>query len=156
MRLRILLPPTLAGCIQRNAIPAKIELEDDSGTRIPPEKCKVEDLGSLPDAERSALFVLSQWCGGKLTSFLQLNIEQAAELLNLLDRIECFFPANSPEQAISWTKSGPIGVSDHIGKPSPKQPPKKIRELKPIAKESKNEDSITEYLEYKGPPIEVE
>ena len=121
-----MLPPTLAGCIQRNAIPAKIELEDDSGTRIPPEKCKVEDLGSLPDAERSALFVLSQWCGGKITSFLQLNIDQAAELLNLLDQIECFFPANSPDQAISWTESGLDGVSDHIGKPSPKQPPKRL------------------------------
>lgn len=151
-----MLPPTLAGCIQRNAIPAKIELEDDSGTRIPPEKCKVEDLGSLPDAERSALFVLSQWCGGKITSFLQLNIDQAAELLNLLDQIECFFPANSPDQAISWTESGLDGVSDHIGKPSPKQPPKKIREIKPEAQESINVDSPTYPPEYKGPPIEVE
>ena len=36
MRLRILLPPTLAGCVQRNAIPAKIELEDEdtAGNRL--------------------------------------------------------------------------------------------------------------------------
>ena len=93
MKLRILLPPTLAGSIQRNAIPAKVELEDDSGNRIPPEKCDPNTLGNLPDAERSALFALSQWCGGKLTSFLQLNVQQAAELLKMLHQIDCFFPA---------------------------------------------------------------
>ena len=156
MRLRIVIPPTLAGCIQRNAIPAKVELEDDSGTRITPEKCKVEDLGSLPDAERSALFVLSQWCGGKLTSFLQLNVEQAAELLKLLDRIECFFPANSPDQAISWTESGLEGVSEHIGKPSPKQPPKKVREIKAEEDKLYPENLSSDPPKYKGPPIEVE
>ena len=92
MRLRILLPPSLAGCVQRDAIPAKVELETSSGTKIPPEKCKMDDLADLPDAERSALFALSQWCGGKITSFLQLNLEQCFELLKLLDQIECFFP----------------------------------------------------------------
>jgi len=91
VRLRILLPPTLAGCIQRNAIPAKVELEDESGSRTPPEKCDLSSLGNLPDVERCALFALSQWCGGKLTSFLQLNIEQASELLKMLNHGMFFF-----------------------------------------------------------------
>ena len=83
-----MLPPTLTGCVQRNAIPAKIELEKETGDRLPPEKCEMEDLAGLPDAERSALFALSQWCGGKLSSFFQLDLGQAHELLKLLDRIE--------------------------------------------------------------------
>ena len=64
MKLRILLPPTLAGCVQRNAIPAKIELENEEGERIPPEKADLTSFGELSDSERSALFALSQWCGG--------------------------------------------------------------------------------------------
>ena len=155
MRLRILLPPSLAGCVQRDAIPAKVELETSSGTKIPPEKCKMDDLADLPDAERSALFALSQWCGGKITSFLQLNLEQCFELLKLLDQIECFFPANSPDNPLKWTESGLERISDEIGKPPPISPPKVQRTVT----EKEEEDSFTlkSYEpEYEGPPIEVE
>ena len=86
MRLRILLPPTLAGCVQRNAIPAKIEIEDERGERIPPEKADHASFGELSDCERSALFALSQWCGGKVSSFLQLDLAQTGELLKLLHK----------------------------------------------------------------------
>ena len=156
MRLRILLPPSLAGCIQRNAIPAKVELENHEGTRIAPEKCDLNDLGNLPDAERSALFALSQWCGGKLTSFLQLNLEQAAELLKLLDRIDCFFPANSPDSPFAWEGSALSGVSEHIGKPLPKEPPRKVREIVHGDEDSTAEKVTPSTPEYRGPPIEVE
>ena len=156
MRLRILLPPTLAGSIQRNSIPAKVELENSEGNRIPPEKCAIEDFGELPDAERAALFALSQWCGGKLTSFLQLNIDQAAELLELLDQKECFFPANSPDQGFQWIDSGLKGVSEYIGKPEVKEPPRKVREIKEAREESPRSSTHTKVDNYKGPPIEVE
>jgi len=155
VKLRILLPPSLAGCIQRNAIPAKIELEDDSGTRIPPEKCETADLADLPDAQRSALFALSQWCGGKLTSFLQLNVDQTAELLNLLDQVQCFFPANAPEDAIPWKPSGLEGISEFIGQPQKKSPPRKVREIEE-KKHHFADDPPASAEEYKGPPIEVE
>ena len=156
VKLRILLPPTLIGCIQRNAIPAKLELEDTSGTRIPPEKCQMSDLGDLPDAQRSALFALSQWCGGKLTSFLQLNIDQAAELLKLLDQVECFFPANAPEDAIPWKTSGLEGISEFIGQPQKKSPPKKVREIQEKNRHFVADDVLATTEGYEGPPIEVE
>ena len=156
MRLRILLPPTLSGSIQRGAIPAKIELERENGTRIAPEKCDTSDLANLPDAERSAFFVLSQWCNGKTTSFLQLNVEQTAEILLILDQVSCFFPANDPNSPIEWTTEGLNGVSDLVGKPTPRTPPKKVRQIESnnnILVESQNEPAA---FDYKGPPIEVE
>ena len=84
-------------CLQRwrdaqaDSIPAKIELEDDHGKRHPPEKVDFSLLGDLPDAERSALFALTQWCQGKLSSFLQLNLEQTAELVKILPKHLAFF-----------------------------------------------------------------
>jgi len=155
VKLRILLPPTLAGSIQRNAIPAKVELEDESGNRIPPEKCDPNTLGNLPDAERSALFALTQWCGGKLTSFLQLNVQQTAELLKMLHQIDCFFPANDPDRSLAWTDSGLSGVSELVGKPEVTKPKPKVREILEGEKEECN-DRITSEIEYEGPPIEVE
>ena len=92
----------MAGCAQRNSVPAKIELEDSNGARIPPEKVDVSLLGNLPDAERGALFALSQWCNGKLSSFLQLDLSQTNELVKILEGIPCFYPANQPEEAIEW------------------------------------------------------
>ena len=155
MKLRILLPPTLAGSIQRNAIPAKVELEDDSGNRIPPEKCDPNTLGNLPDAERSALFALSQWCGGKLTSFLQLNVQQAAELLKMLHQIDCFFPANDPDRSLTWTDSGLAGVSELVGKPTVSKPKPKVREIEEREQEEINHRTASE-VAYDGPSIEVE
>ena len=46
----------MAGCAQRDSVPAKIELEDSNGTRIPPEQVDISLLGNLPNAERGALF----------------------------------------------------------------------------------------------------
>ena len=125
-----MLPPTLAGCVQRNAIPAKVELEKSSGDRLPPEKCKMEDLSDLPDPERSALFALSQWCGGKLSSFLQLDLSQTAELIKLLEQCDCFFPANSPDSAIQWEGTQLAGVSKYLPDKPQKQSPRKVREIK--------------------------
>ena len=59
----------MAGCAQRDSVPAKIELEDSNGTRIPPEQVDISLLGNLPNAERGALFALSQWCNGNYLLF---------------------------------------------------------------------------------------
>ena len=153
MRLRILLPPTLAGCVQRNAIPAKIELEQTDGSRTPPEKVNPSTFADLTDAERMALFALSQWCGGSLTSFLQLDIKQAAELLKLLHEVPCFFPANNPEQKIVWKDGNLSGVSEFIQPPRAERIPV-VREIQPQNEPNSESAKIKE--EYRGPPIEVE
>ncbi len=151
-----MLPPTLAGCVQRNAIPAKVELEKSSGDRLPPEKCKMEDLSDLPDSERSALFALSQWCGGKLSSFLQLDLLQTAELIKLLDQSDCFFPANSPDSPIQWEGTQLAGVSKYLPDKPQKQSPRKVREIKEEEHSTEAEYSTKKEVVYNGPPIEVE
>ena len=78
MNLRILLPPTLSGCVQRNAIPTK--LNQIGGSRTPPGKIEPEKFAQLEEAERCALFALSQWCGGNVSSFMQLDQNQMGEL----------------------------------------------------------------------------
>ena len=153
VRLRILLPPTLAGCVQRNAIPAKLELEDDRGERIAPEKADPASFGELSDSERSALFALSQWCGGTISSFIQLDLAQAGELLKLLHGVPCFYPANDPNRAIEWAGDELIGVSDFIPFSQP-EPPRPVREVDE-GPDPEPEPVFSE-PEYEGPPIEVE
>ena len=154
MKLRILLPPTLAGSVQRNAVPAKIELEKEDGSRVPPEKVPPTVFADLKDAERSALFALSQWCGGKITSFVQLNLEQMGELLKLLHETPCFYPANSPDTEISWVQGKLTGVSEFIDIPI-RDRPRPVRELKEESGHSHTDEPI-DLPGYDGPPIEVE
>ena len=154
MKLRILLPPTLAGSVQRNAVPAKIELEKEDGSRVPPEKVPPTVFADLKDAERSALFALSQWCGGKITSFVQLNLEQMGELLKLLHETPCFYPANSPDTEISWVQGKLTGVSEFIDIPI-RDRPRPVRELKEESRHSHTDEPI-DLPDYDGPPIEVE
>jgi SNF2 family DNA or RNA helicase len=153
VRLRILLPPTLAGCVQRNAIPAKIELEDEEGERIPPEKADHAAFGELSDSERSSLFVLSQWCGGTISSFIQLDLTQAGELLKLLHEVPCFYLVNDPDRAIEWSGGELLGVSDFIPLPETERP----RPVREIRDEPEDEpEPVFNEPEYDGPPIEVE
>ena len=154
MKLRILLPPTLAGSVQRNAVPAKIELEKEDGSRVPPEKVPPTVFADLKDAERSALFALSQWCGGKITSFVQLNLGQMGELLKLLHETPCFYPANSPDTEISWVQGKLTGVSEFIDIPI-RDRPRPVRELKEESGHSHTDEPI-DLPGYDGPPIEVE
>ncbi len=153
MRLRILLPPTLAGCVQRNAIPAKIELEDDRGERIAPEKADPASFGELSDSERSALFALSQWCGGTISSFIQLDLAQAGELLKFLQGVPCFYPANDPNRAIEWAGDELVGVSDFIPFSQP-EPPRPVREVDEVP--DPEPEPVFSEPDYEGPPIEVE
>ena len=154
MNLRILLPPTLSGCVQRNAIPAKIEIEQIGGSRTPPEKIEPEKFAQLEEAERCALFALSQWCGGNVSSFMQLDQNQMGELLRILNGVDCFYLANDPEKKLLWKEGGLVGVSEWIEITKSDQP-KMIREIKP-EEQKPSISSTNEMSEYSGPPIEVE
>ena len=149
MRLRILLPPTLAGCVQRNAIPAKIELETEESERIPPEKADQEAFGELSDSERSSLFALSQWCGGTLASFVQLDLAQAGELLKMLHEVPCFYLVNNPEQTIEWANGELLGISEFIPPPQTERP-RPVREIK--EEPEKEPATVFDEPEYEGPP----
>ncbi|MBT3481647.1 MAG: hypothetical protein HN457_09490, partial [Opitutales bacterium] len=72
MRIRIIIPPNLESSAQRDAIPTKLEFEQDNGQILAPEKASMESLAALDEAGRVAAFSLLQWCGGTLSSFLQM------------------------------------------------------------------------------------
>lgn len=143
----------MAGCAQRDSIPAKVELEDSSGNRIPPESVDLALLADLPDSERGALFALTQWCQGKLSSFLQLDLKQTGELVKMLSDISCFFPANKPNDPIPWENGNLVGVSEYIPRPEIVRP-RPVREIDPYEEAA----DIQEYEkpDYVGAPIEVE
>jgi SNF2 family DNA or RNA helicase len=144
----------MSGCVQRNAIPAKVEIEQKDGSRLPPEKSNPANFAHLPNSERTALFALSQWCGGAVTSFLQLDLKQLGELLKLLYEVPCFFLANKPEKQIQWEDGNLIGVSEFIEIPESERP-RPVREIR----EEQIEESTRVKApppEYNGPSIEVE
>lgn len=114
MRIRIIIPPNLESSAQRNAIPTKLEFEQDNGQILAPEKVTMESLGSLDDAGRVAAFSLLQWCGGTLSSFLQLTKQQLGQLVLGLQGTPTFYWANQPKTSIDWNISELIGVSEFL------------------------------------------
>ena len=155
MKLRLVLPPNLADRAERDAIPTKVELEVGEDTPTPPEKIDPADLADLPDAHRAAAFALSQWCGGKVSSFLQLTKSQLGELVDMLRGEECFFQAREPKTAIAWIDGDLEGISEHLGRLGA------ARENQPTEEEMGWEDEYEEeeanpLEDYDGPPISVE
>ena len=122
MRLRIILPPNLESAAPRDAIPTKLEIALPNGSNVRPEQLTADKLGELDEAGRVAAFSLFQWCGGKLSSFLQLDRTQLATLVSTLSGQDDFYWANRPKEAIAWNGSELIGVTEHLS-PTPETAP---------------------------------
>ncbi|MDQ8179082.1 SNF2-related protein [Pelagicoccus sp. SDUM812005] len=114
MRLRIILPPNIESAAPRDAIPTKLEIALPGGKNVRPETLTPDKLGELDEAGRVAAFSLFQWCGGKLSSFLQLDREKLATLVTTLSGQGDFYWANQPQAPIAWNGSELIGVTEHI------------------------------------------
>lgn len=122
MDLRIIIPPNLEACAARDAIPTKLEANDDGKIRTP-ESLPETAFGTLDDIQRIAAFSLLQWSGGKLSSFFQLDKEKLSNLVTTLRGQAVFFWANRPNDPIEWNVSELIGVSEFLAAiPSPSQP----------------------------------
>lgn len=119
MRLRIILPPNLEACVSRNAIPTKLEFQLPDGKLARPENLDLDQLASLDEAGRVAAFSLLQWCGGALSSFLQLNNDQLVQLLNTLKQEPVFFRANNANVPIPWEGKQLAGVTEFLVSNSP-------------------------------------
>ncbi len=152
MNLRLVLPPNLADRAERDAIPIKLELDAGDGKPLPPEKADPSIFGELPDAQRAAAFVLTQWCGGSAASFLQLTKSKLGELIQMLPGETCFFFVNNPEVSIPWQNGGLAGVSEHLNLGDPED-----SRSSPYANDSPAEsEEMDLFEEYRGPPISVE
>jgi len=130
VRIRIIIPPNLESSALRDAIPTKLEFEQSDGMILTPERTAMDALASLDEPGRIAAFALLQWCGGTLSSFLQLNREQLDQLVTGLQETPSFFWANQAKAPIQWNVSELIGVSEFLKRDDPKPstpPPEKNR-----------------------------
>ena len=152
MNLRLVLPPTLAARAACDAIPIKLELDMGDGKPLPPEKTDPSAMAELPDAQRAAAFVLTQWCGGKVASLMQLNKAQLGELVKMLSGLDCFFFANQPNLAINWVDGELQGVSQLLDSPAPEET--KLSPGEDLERTDESEHSS--WGDYDGPPITVE
>ncbi|MBG28416.1 MAG: serine/threonine protein kinase [Opitutae bacterium] len=118
-----------------------------------PEKADPSTFADLPDAQRAAAFALSQWCGGKVASLMQLNKSQLGELVKVLRGLDCFFFANQPNEAIEWRDGELAGVSEHLDVPRAKDEPEDEEEA---SESEEDEQEYTSWGDYDGPPITVE
>ncbi len=162
MRLRLLLPPNIASCIPRDAIPTKLEIDLEDGQTTAPEKLPLDRLAELGAQDRLAAFSLLQWCGGSLSSFLQLTCEQLRQLLQFLDKQEAFYWANQPKTPIPWSAGELAGVSPLLPKSSSSStssssshatPPEKEEEEEEEAEVEADEDKS---LAFDGTPMTVD
>ena len=157
MNLRFLLPPTLAACVERDAIPIKVELDLGNGKPLPPEKVESDALGSLPDKQRAAAFALSNWCGGKIGSLLQISPKQLAELIGMLRECPCFFFANAPAEPIPWENGKLLQASALVEEESTPEESESSAIVERTAEEQDSFEISPEAWEsYGGRPIEVE
>ena len=90
----ILFPPTILGCAH-DTIPAKSELENEGGERLPPESkpfgfCQFAGCG-----KDCSICPFSVW--GPISSFLQLILSKPPNCLNYLKKFPVFL-ANKPEK----------------------------------------------------------
>jgi len=121
--LRILIPPNLESCAERDAIPAKLETVDSDGKIHPPESLPESAFASLEESQRVAAFSLLQWSGGKLASFFQLDKEKLRHLINTLQGKPVFYWANRPSEPIQWKAGELAGVSRFLAFVAPNADP---------------------------------
>lgn len=151
MRIKISLPPNLNACAPRDAIPTKVEIEDDEQNVHRPENLNETDFANLDEISRIAAFALLQWCGGSLSSFVQLKKEHLSELLTILENAPVFYWVNDPNTPIPWQSDQLESVSELVSEQT--QPNRAIKPTEPI-------DTAMESLDssplYGGPPMIVD
>ena len=151
MRLRIILPPNLESSAPRDAIPTKLEIKLSNDSHVQPDKLSQQQLGELDEAGRVAAFSLFQWCGGKLSPFLQLDREKLSTLVTTLQGQDDFYWANNPHTPIPWNGTELIGVTEHLTPPEPEQKPNV--ESDPV---SRSKQPRTEPTTFEGKPLEID
>ncbi|MBD5779054.1 ATP-dependent helicase [Pelagicoccus sp. NFK12] len=159
MRLRIILPPNIESAAPRDAIPTKLEIALANGQAVRPETLTPDKLGELDEAGRVAAFSLFQWCGGKLSSFLQLDREKLTTLVTTLAGQDDFYWANKPQDPIAWNGSELIGVTEHLEPPPPPTSPSSTSSSSsssPSRREADEEGEAEAEFTFTGAPMTVD
>ena len=124
LEFRLILPPNLYTAAEKNAIPLKIELEKEDGTRLIPEKLDRRRAYQFPLPHLIVAGHLERLCGGKLSGMVQLTREQLSTLVHALKNEPAFFWSSAPNKPIPWEDDHLTGVSDCVGEvPKTRKPP---------------------------------
>jgi SNF2 family DNA or RNA helicase len=151
VRIKISLPPNLHACAPRDAIPTKVEIEDDERNVHRPENLNESDFANLDENSRIATFALLQWCGGSLSSLVQLKKEHLSELLTIMENAPVFYWANDPNKSIPWQSNKLEGVSELVSEQT--QPIRPAKPKEPVHAEKERLDSRSLYA---GPAMVVD
>lgn len=136
VRLKISLPPNLDACAPRDAVPTKVEIVDKGGRSYRPETLDEAEFANLDENSRIAAFTLKQWCGGSLSSFVQLSREQLSQLATSLANAPAFYWVNKPADPIPWRGSELAGVTEFLVNQSPSKATPSAKGLRQTEKRS--------------------
>ena len=136
VRLKISLPPNLDACAPRDAVPTKVEIVDKAGRTYRPETLDEAEFANLDENSRIAAFTLKQWCGGSLSSFVQLSREQLSQLATSLANAPAFYWVNKPADPIPWRGSELAGVTEFLVNQSPSKATPSTKGLRQTEKRS--------------------
>ena len=118
LRLLVFLPPNLEVAAGRGGI--VIKLDAAVGREILPlNKLSPNKAYSVNPAQKEALRRVESWCGGKLSSLLQLNASQLRSLLDCLRDEPIVYWVKQPNAPIDWVAGALPGVYEFLGEPHP-------------------------------------
>jgi superfamily II DNA or RNA helicase len=116
LRVLIFLPPNLVEAAARGAIVLKLDAA--VGREILPlSKLNPRQKYKVASKQVAVLKLVESWCGGKLSSLLQLTGPQVRKLLNAVTGEPIVYWVKKPNAPIDWQEGELIGVHEHLGEP---------------------------------------
>lgn len=116
LRLLVFLPPNLEVAAERGAIVVKLDAA--VGREILPlNKLNPTKAYTVAPAQLAALRRVESWCGGKLSSLLQLSGGQLRSLLDSLRDEPIVYWVKKPNAPIDWRDGSLPGVHEFLGAP---------------------------------------
>ncbi|MGZ0708841.1 DEAD/DEAH box helicase [Coraliomargarita sp. W4R53] len=116
LRVLIFLPPNLEAAAERGAIVLK--LDGAAGREILPlNKLNPRQKYKVAPKQVAVLKLIESWCGGKLSSLLQLTGVQLRKLLDAVQGEPIVYWVKKPNAPIDWLAGELPGVYEFLGEP---------------------------------------
>jgi SNF2 family DNA or RNA helicase len=129
LRILIFLPPNLPEATDRGAIVLKIDAA--VGREILPlNKLSPRQKYKVASKQVVVLKLIESWCGGKLSSLLQLTSAQLRKLLDAVTGEAIVYWVKKPNAPIDWQNGQLSGVYEYLGEA---EAAKEISEAEPVA-----------------------
>lgn len=114
LRILIFLPPNLEEAAGRDGIVVKLDAA--VGREILPlNKLSPTEKFKVSQKQIAVLKLVESWCGGKLSSLLQLRGGQLRSLLDALVDEPIVYWVKKPNAPIDWNEGELAGVHEHLG-----------------------------------------